>query len=197
MRIAVISYGDEEVKEYREISFVNKEKYCRKHGYDFIGSDKDFKLDRHPSWSKVILMRGYLEKYDWIFWSDVDSLVMNMNIKLEQFISNRYDLIISHSTERINFGNVFLRNSQLGMKIIMDIEGIVREHANYKWKDGWEEGALIHLLGTTEYVDLLERVNIIPFATFNKFPYEYQKGDFIIHFADKWKDFNKFKEMAQ
>jgi len=198
MKIAVVSHGDDKVKKWREISFANKEKYCKKHGYDFIGSDRDTNIDRHPCWEKCILIKEAIDsnKYNWIFWSDIDSLVVNMNIKLEQFISSRYDLIISHTTLRLNFGNAFISNSELSKKIMRGIEGMVNKYTQYKWKCGCDEGALIRLLGKPEFAIYLDRVNVTYYATYNKFPYEYQKGDFIIHFANKWKNFNQFKEMA-
>ena len=65
----------------------SKKAYCYKHGYDFIlGSEDIYDKSRPIAWSKIKMIEKYLPKYDFVFCSDADVIIMNENIKLENFI---------------------------------------------------------------------------------------------------------------
>ena len=78
LRIAVLTAYDERQKDLAAISSPNKKRYCDLHGYSFIEEATLAALSRSPVWAKVPLLKRYLKEYDWVFWTDVDSLVMDM-----------------------------------------------------------------------------------------------------------------------
>jgi len=192
MKIAILSHGDNRMDRWKKISFENKEKYCDKNGYDFIGSDKVYD-DRPPQWSKLLMVREYLPSYDWVMWNDPDTLIMNTEIKLEEFIDNDFDFIAA-KFDYINMGVFFVKNSAIGLKIINDIYN----QDQYIGLAGNDESAAKHLLGTKEYIDIVrENIKLINNASFNKMPDKFQLGDFIIHFPGHYKDYKYFKKLSQ
>ena len=192
MKIAILSHGDKKVDIWKKISFINKEKYCKKHGYNFIGSDKKYD-DRPPTWHKLPMIKEYLSKYDWVLWNDPDTLIMNTTIKLEKFINDSYDFIIS-KVDYINTGVFFVKNSELGLKIITD----AYNQEQYIGLKANEEDSIKHLFSINEYKDIVrEKVKIASNASFNKMPYNFKMKDFIIHFAGRYKDYKYFKKLSQ
>jgi len=191
MRFAILSHGDEKMDKWKKISFANKEKYCKKYDYDFIGSSEKFD-DRPPQWHKLSLIKKHLPKYDWVFWSDPDSLIINTDVKLQSYIDDNYDFIAG-MFRYINIGQFFVKNSELGNKIINDIDN----QKQYIGLAGNEESACKHLFGTKEYTDILPKIKLIKEAGFNKMPDNFKAWDIIMHYAGHHKDYNHFKELSK
>ena len=59
MNIGLLSYECPPAND-RAISFPNKQRYCDKHGYDFIFHTKNLAPSLHPAWSKVPYILKYL-----------------------------------------------------------------------------------------------------------------------------------------
>lgn len=69
---------------------ISKQCYCKKHNYDFIFETEDFWGPHEDSrlhyFSKVKQVERALPHYDWVFYSDVDVLILNFEKKIETFI---------------------------------------------------------------------------------------------------------------
>ena len=96
MKIAIAQLYTRHFDEWADIPIKNKEIYCNKLGYDLVtrrgGYKTNFEL-RHPSWASILLILEILEttNIDWVFWSDIDALIMDHTVKLESFIKPKYD----------------------------------------------------------------------------------------------------------
>jgi hypothetical protein len=77
MRLAVITQYDEVIREYGELSAENKRCYSNLHGYELLCHRGNLALPRPAAWSKIPLILRHLDDFDWLFWTDADSLVMN------------------------------------------------------------------------------------------------------------------------
>ena len=53
---------------------LSKQKYCALHGYDFICIRETIDPSRQHAWQKIKAIQQTLENYDWVFWSDADSI---------------------------------------------------------------------------------------------------------------------------
>ncbi len=198
--IAVVSMAiGEEYQEAVAQGIESKRTYCEKHGYDFVYETEWLDPSRPFAWSKIKLLQKVLDsgKYKWVFWSDADSLIMNHAVKLEEFIKEEYDVILSTNydgTEKrliINTGQFFLKSSDWNRAFLKKVYTRT-EFLNHYW---WEQKAIIdeyekditvqqhfyiyppRMLNSKEKDDFvdqseLHRVNRI----------FYEKGDFIIHF---------------
>jgi hypothetical protein len=72
-------------------------------------------------WGKIYLMKEAMEKYpdaEWIFNADCDTMITNMEIKLEDIISNythsNTHILIPSDCNGINCGVMMVRNSPIG-----------------------------------------------------------------------------------
>jgi hypothetical protein len=94
MRIAVCSlYINSWYREIVKYGKISLEKYCHKHGYDFIYETEDthngvYDSKRDIPWYKILLLLKVMQKdYDYVIWNDADSQIVNYDKKLETFIS--------------------------------------------------------------------------------------------------------------
>eukprot|EP01094_Clydonella_sp_ATCC50884_P021983 TRINITY_DN4953_c0_g1_i1.p1 TRINITY_DN4953_c0_g1~~TRINITY_DN4953_c0_g1_i1.p1 ORF type:complete len:510 (+),score=120.87 TRINITY_DN4953_c0_g1_i1:168-1532(+) len=114
----IMAYEKAYAKKLGPMSKENKEEYGRKHGYDVMVNTSTIVRDRKSSWAKVKMAEWHLPKYDWLFWADTDTLIMNMDVRLEAFIDDRYDIIITKDLNGLNAGVWFIRNTPWSMAFL-------------------------------------------------------------------------------
>ena len=113
--------------------------YCELHGYNLIRHKiENIDNGRAPQWQKIIESINILQSsdLDWLFFIDLDCLIMNQSIKLESFIDEKYSFIIpSHGIDALDFpmeinefgdNNVitcayFVKNDEIGIEILKSI----------------------------------------------------------------------------
>ncbi|KAI9257771.1 galactosyl transferase GMA12/MNN10 family-domain-containing protein [Helicostylum pulchrum] len=179
----------------------NKRQYALAHNYAFVARSAEFAHQalrdekRRPVWGKIDVVQKVLPKYDWIFWMDMDAVVLNpdqtVQTLLDEFRDNfpegprafesQIDLVISKPTKdkMINAGVFFMRNTEWSQKFLNAVQ---EAKEWYNKSPSYEQGAMWELLqqpGFKEHVLLLEDDD----HTFNTFPKFYTPGDFIVHFA--------------
>ena len=138
-RIAVLRMHDENYREMAEITLPNVSGYCKLHGYTLI----DYFIEnpdngRPASWQKIAKSIELAEsgEFDWIFFLDLDCLIMNTSIQLESIIDNQFSMVVAaHAVRAIDFpmldngfggdnvnGGVFLiRCDDAGKSILRDV----------------------------------------------------------------------------
>jgi len=181
-KIAVVTAYDEKHKPLAEVSLPNKAAYCARHGYDFIERTDGFDARRPLSWSKIKFVREVLPGYDWVFWSDVDSLVMEPAVRLEEFADEEADLVLCHEdfgvgVYNVNCGQMLFKNSDWSRRFLDD----VWRQTRFIHDRLWEQRAVIHLLWKS---DLSDHVHLVTQRRFNSYLCNYAKGDFLLHLAD-------------
>lgn len=181
-RIALLTAYDQRQRDIAAISSPSKAAYCKLHGYDFIEETGGFPTDRPAVWAKIAFLQKHLPNYDWVFWSDADSLIMDSNRPLEAFCDPKADMVICHEdlgvgVYNINAGQMLFRSSEWSREFLEDV-----------WGQTWalndahqEQRAIIHLLFSE---DLSDHVHIVAQRTFNCYLNNYTPGDFLLHFAD-------------
>lgn len=136
-KIAVLVVYDENYEEMKRMTVDNNIKqYCEIHGYSLIPYKVE-SFDRHASWYKISKSIDILENedFDWVFFIDLDCIIMNTTIKLETIIDEKYSFIVpSHNVPAIdtptitpfNTNNIItsqflVKNDEMGLKILKDI----------------------------------------------------------------------------
>lgn len=116
----------------------NIKPYCRLHGYSLKEHLITEKVSgRDFQWQKIKITIDTLKKtnFKWLFFMDVDCLIMHTPIKLEDIIDENYSFILpSHNVGAIDtpiteFGeikniitsHIFVKNDEIGLKILEDI----------------------------------------------------------------------------
>jgi len=199
MKLGVVTLYTNNIKEYGILSATNKRKYSEKHGYACIVGKKILDTNRAAAWSKIMMIKKLLRSYDWIFWTDADSLIMNMNVNLEDLIHkhlNKDTILTKGVSSPINTGQWLIKNSkwshELLDKIWCDTPGCFLKN------NPWEQGSLVSLLSekTKAKMAILDHrvMNSIPNIRYidldcspklnrrKAIKMEYKNGDFIVHF---------------
>ena len=84
--------GDDPIGEISEITAPSKQKFAKKHNYDFMflrsfGKDRNnIFLEEKVGHLRFLRAIEMLRDYDAVFWIDADSLITNFNYKLEDFM---------------------------------------------------------------------------------------------------------------
>jgi hypothetical protein len=163
-KIAVLVVYDDNYEEMKKITVDdNIQQYCELHNYTLI-KHKVEESDRHASWYKISKSIEILKsnEFDWVFFIDLDCLIMNPTIKLETIIDEKYSFIVpSHNVPAIDTPTItpfntdntitsqfLVKNDEMGIKILEDI-----------WEaNGWPENMDIN---TFDYEGRQARITII------------------------------------
>lgn len=126
--ISVNDSGSHNGPTYSEIARITSKsiiEYSQVHGYYYAIHDTDLDISRPASWSKPYLTRKYLEDgYNFILNWDSDVMVINQNIKLENFVDHEHDVFITcyqNNIDHLNTGAIIYRNSPFTRDLLGEI----------------------------------------------------------------------------
>ena len=220
MNIGIVSFECPPAND-RERSFPNKQRYCDKHGYDFLpnftnlipSTEPKYKPELHPSWNTVLYLKKYIERYDWLLWTDSDTYVINSDIKLEEFADNNYDMVIQCDYEdaafmersgfpaeehrRINAGVVFCKNTTW-LRNLLDRwwDTRLRKDCHSEENGQWEQLGLKHLIGDQGEKETSKIKTLLDHTTgFNVVPEIADKNTFMIHARKFHRDFSMVEHL--
>ncbi len=104
--------------DYGDFSSLNHHEYANKHGYSYVKKivdDRDYS-DWHPTWIKIDVIRTYLKIFEYVVWIDSDAVFVNPEIKIEDLIEDKIDLVIPKMEMDRLSGNVWT-NTTTGFMI--------------------------------------------------------------------------------
>ncbi len=175
----------EKFQEDTIIGVNNKRYYCEKHGYHFINYKKSLDEKRKLGWSKVLLTHDVMNNsdYKWIVWMDADTLIMNMDKKIEDIIDEKYDLIIGNEGTEICSGVYLIRNCKWSKRFLEEVydedkymAGRLADH------EAFDETYKAHNPSHTKVLPLREIAAYAPEHEGAPAEMYYQPGDYVIHF---------------
>jgi hypothetical protein len=196
MRICILTLATPEINAYSGLGIINKLAYATRHSYDFYYYNHSRDLARAPAWSKILILQRHLPQYDWVFWSDADSLVMNQSIRLESLTSKYASQDMSLTAgpnDKYNTGQWLIRRCGWCSRILDDTWNIGPTNETWLKQNPWEQSAFIYLINTSRADE--HRIACAPMRSLNSRPsasyldmfeamtdLEYMPGDFIVHF---------------
>lgn len=215
MKILVLTgYCGERFYRAGALSANNKNEYAAKHGYDFFCLRSTYCDYKDPvSWLKIEWIQKNLKNYDWIFWSDADSVITNQEIKLEDIINNKFTrptkINVSPGPEPISIDLPRLKESNyivayddyspcMGNFLIkgkgadrsgLFLELILNLKSKYYNDPIWDNRAQDYLFSIND-CHILEYVDFVPQKALNSGIHQWTKGDFVLHFyatSEKWR----------
>lgn len=89
----------------------NRRKYCKLHGYDLIDGSKDIDKNRPTAWSKLKATLKYLPHYDYIFYVDMDVVILDIDRPVSIYINSTKDFVMTGDWNGPNTGVWLARNS--------------------------------------------------------------------------------------
>jgi hypothetical protein len=179
--------------------YSNRKQYCDHHGYPLVIKNMNDHNIR-TCFEKVYVLREALDKHPdctWIFYSDCDTLVTNMNTKLEDIVSavpDSVSYVVTTDGNGINAGNFFLRNSPDGRRFLQAWADATNDYAN-------DQEFVIDAYFGKKQDSFKHMMMIMPQRSFNSYEYglilhcfpsrsatdyfgnpgSWQHGDFLIH----------------
>jgi len=154
-----------DLDDWASIAVENKKRYARRNNYDLVSKRGLYKtkLKRHPSWHSIFLILEILEtsNVDWVFWSDVDALIMDQTVKLESFIKPNCDIIIPSQGQGeycgiktnncLCCGHYFIKNTQWSKDFLRHLwrwpKGKYDKYRNYGY---WEQCGVNYMFNKNE-----------------------------------------------
>lgn len=181
MKFLILTLVDENFADVGAISTPNKRAYAERYGYAFRLETERLDRARAASWNKILSIAHYLPGYDYVFWTDADSLIMNPEIRLESITEGvREDLIFTKYEGRLQAGQFLVRNSPFSRDFLARVY-TQHEFVNHIH---WEQAAITALLKDPRDAG---HVRYVEPRLLNSFVHPdlrtYQPGDFIAHFA--------------
>ncbi|XP_072960271.1 probable alpha-1,6-mannosyltransferase MNN10 [Typha angustifolia] len=226
-RIAIVSFSDDrEVlaasrgggrprRSFRGVMETvegNKRAYAAGMGYDFIDARGLVDRSRPPNWSKILAVRSHLPYYDWVFWNDADTVVMNPAVELENILiavighSDFHaspDLVVTEDFNGVNSGVFFVRRSSWS-ESFLDTWWNLTSFIRFDSTKSGDNAAMEHLIGRLPPEESRVHVGVAPMqCLFNSYPWfptwksvyrlifspwttwqgAYSDGDFMVHLA--------------
>ena len=221
-RYAVISMNDATYKPLADITWTGKEVYCKKHGYDAIfypvgeRTEESKQTEGHNHWfgfAKIQNILTTLEtgKYNWVFFSECDALITNMDLPLDGMVDDDYHILLTSNFDGINAGNLFARNTDAAKNYL---RFILKERPKYSKRGYAKQQCMMDIQEQNRFPGV---VRIMPQRLWNSHDHflydhykvpkerrkdilglsgEWQPGDFQVHWSgfglEKRLDFVKF-----
>jgi len=183
--IATVSALDNDA---RRVSLENKERYSIKHGYDFYYLNKiEFDIGRPLQWAKVPLLFSLLDRHEYIWFVDLDSMILDDGPRLEDFIDPNFDLIIAKDQNGINSGSFFIKSTDWSKLFLIFNWAEDRVHSNRYF---WEQGTI---MCAARNFDVSNHMKFVSQDLFNAYERYFRSNDkglpFLLHFPGdlgKW-----------
>jgi len=179
----------------------HNKKYTDRHGYKYYYRTDTYEAyaDRHPSWHRIPYVLELFEQddVDWVFWSDIDSIIMRPEIPLESHLypHRDKDLVLCNQGHGhidgeatdfcICFGQFFIRNCEWSKDFLQAMWEFSNKepYKRYLTEACWEQEA-VNYLYSENTLDCQDHTAVVPNREFNSFNgSQYVPGDFMIHFA--------------
>ncbi len=183
LKICLATLYTAEIAELAALTNPSKDEYCRMRGYAFECHEGSLDTTRHPAWSKIRHVRNLLDRYDWVFWLDADALIMNPEIRAEDLIDDRYDLVIAKQPGPDPWGRVHLNTGSFLLRSCAWSRGMLDDlyaQTQFLEHPAWDQEAFFYLYRTRSEVRERTKVEIDP-RRLNAGASSYTKGDFAFH----------------
>jgi mannan polymerase II complex MNN10 subunit len=180
-KILILTFADAEYARIAALSVPNKRAYAETYGYPLRAETNLLNRTRTASWNKLDWVRRYLPEYEYVLWTDADTLIMNFEIRLEDLIAEGkgVDFIATEDSNGLNAGVFFLKNTKWARYFLSDVYA----QSQFQGHIWGEQAAISYVLSEYGSASLKDFVAYLPARRMNAYPTNYVEGDFLIHFA--------------
>lgn len=112
---------------------LNHERFAARHGYEYLHFDETLVApiqrlvqgegDAH--WIKPGIMREALKSYEWVFWTDLDSVFHDASVAFDDLTAGNWDFVFTGDhNDLFNGGHLLLRRSDFSENLLDDWEAL-------------------------------------------------------------------------
>ena len=198
-KIRVITWYDDNIREYADITADINQGYCESSNIDWLVDTVRRCPERHPAWEGLFAVYNQLltTDYDYIVWIDSDAVFRN-NQSIQDIINDyrEFDFLISYDypyTFNLNTGLYIVKNNQ---KMRDLFKGITEtENKKYYHKIFWDQSHLQELYNRN-FMKIRESICILSHRKIQDF-YDVNPKALILHLAgtDKKTRVDKFTKI--
>ena len=154
---------------YGAFSKAINERYCNEKGYIYHLESESDKIrsgleGRAPTWYKPKLMLEVFEthKPDYILFLDADAVVLNENHRIEEFIEEGFDIVVTsdYGPSRMNAGVLLVKNTEWAKDFLRqwwESGNVYPQYKNALWHDQTCFGFLLDSIpDTVSHVKIIE-----------------------------------------
>lgn len=150
MRVCLIMFYDDAIKNYGDINYAINKKYCEKYKLDIILSNNKQYTNRHSAWERLPLLLDNIENYDYLIWIDADAFLYNDAINIIDIIKDNidYNFIFSNDigNSNINTGIFIIKNCEYSINFLKKWAYDEELYLNNPYPGWWDQGVLIDMV---------------------------------------------------
>jgi len=193
--MTILTYYDDNYKNLADLVLPYLEKYCKKHNYKLVKRSENYLNENRPkSWAKIKAIQEEFEKTnDWIFWIDIDAIIINDQIKIEDIVDEKFDIIFSTDGYYAKPWNYwpscacfFIRKTDKTVELLNKIWNQPEEVINHCW---WENFALLKAINENPH--LRSCYKVIDYKKIFSQEEHWKQNDFIMHLGGGLKNSNE------
>lgn len=204
MKIGLLDTHEKSYNAIAKLTLPSKAKYCKQNNYTLIHEvfDKEELQGYFPTWGRVLKIQKYLPNFDYLLYLDTDTIITG---KEPIEIPNK-SLTVSHIPNSITGKPAHLSTSAMLFEncpwsfqmlkywwTLKQFNTQPYHSTGAAYPEGgkyYEQSAFHYLYDTTEFVN---NIQVMPNCWLNKREVNYQKGDFLVHFAGQNDKLNRIK----
>lgn len=138
---ALFTQHNEKYKPLADLTWEqNKVIYAKKHGYAYHHKPFTGAFDK-IRFTKEILVEN--PNYKWIWWTGCDSMITNMEVRIEDRVLDQYHFLITVDVNGLNSDSYLVKNSPEGIALLDDI--LSKEEESMKFWDQDQRGICLAL----------------------------------------------------
>ncbi len=142
--VGVFSLATDDWIPLRDLTWPSLRGWAERHGYTFHG-ETQAEPGRHPSWSKIPLLRRHLDRFEWLLWIDADAIIGSPELDLRPYMFPDADMVIAaDDISGVNCGVMLFRSCEATAKLLDMIWNTSPDVHNSGW---WEQESLRRIIG--------------------------------------------------
>lgn len=149
MKVCLIMFYDDKIKNYGEINYKINSKYCEKYNLDIILANEKRYNNRHSAWERLPLMIDNILNFDYLIWVDADAFFYNDANNIVDIINENKNVNFIFSNDignkNINTGIFIVKNTQYSIDFLTKWAYDEELYKNNPIPGWWDQGLLIHM----------------------------------------------------
>ena len=120
MKVCLTTLYTDNFKSFAPLAIKSFEKFCEYNNFEIQIYDKVFDQSVHPSWNKLLAVKDCFLKYDYVLWSDIDSLFLNNKKSFLDTanINEESSLLCSSDWNGICMSHFYIKNNEYNNKLL-------------------------------------------------------------------------------
>jgi hypothetical protein len=183
-KIAIVSLYTSEISDYAVYSEMSVRDYCLKQGYTFYVYREPLEENASANWSKAKAILNHIDDHEYIVWMDSDTLIFNIEKKLESIIEKAPKKFILATKDigdncMLNSGVLFFKSHQYTKNLITKWRGFNGDKSSL-YASGGDQEILCEILRKSDSLGFNRK--IFKMNEFNTDPRLVNEDSFILHF---------------